>query len=104
MIRTSTQPKRTPSNDPETTRARLAAGGAAVLFGCGAPAAKRLLGSVEPVMLAGFLYLGAGVALGAARLLGAGSPVEWSRRDRAWLAGSILAGGVIAPLFLLWGL
>jgi drug/metabolite transporter (DMT)-like permease len=104
MMRPSTQPRRTPSNDAEAMRSRLAAVGAAVLFGCGAPAAKGLLESMEPTLLAGLLYLGAGIALGTTRLLRGGSRVEWSRRDLAWLAGAIALGGIIAPLLLLWGL
>ena len=36
---------------------------AAVLFGASTPLAKALLGSVDPWMLAGLLYLGAGVGL-----------------------------------------
>lgn len=37
--------------------------GSAVLFGGTAPAAKLLLGQVDPQVLAGLLYLGAGVGL-----------------------------------------
>jgi hypothetical protein len=33
----------------------------AALFGASTPAAKALLGSVQPVVLAGLLYCGAGV-------------------------------------------
>ena len=36
---------------------------AAVLFGASAPVAKLLLGMIEPIPLAGFLYLGSGVGL-----------------------------------------
>jgi len=36
---------------------------AAVLFGASAPVAKLLLDMIEPIPLAGFLYLGSGVGL-----------------------------------------
>ena len=39
--------------------------GAAVLFGAMAPFAKLLLGEVEPQLLAGLFYLGAGIGLAA---------------------------------------
>lgn len=77
---------------------------AAVLFGCGAPAAKALLGAVDPPLLAGFLYFGSGFALAIAWTV-RGLPREaLSRRDGIWLAGAIAAGGVVAPLLLLVGL
>lgn len=47
----------------------LAALGAALLFGAGTPLAKQLLSGVDPWMLAGLLYLGSGLGLGAWRVL-----------------------------------
>ena len=41
---------------------------AAALFGLSAPAAKLLAGTVDPWLLAGLLYLGSGIGLGAYRL------------------------------------
>src|SRR5262249_5613377 len=41
----------------------------AALFGLSTPAAKRLVAVSDPWLLAGFLYLGSGVGLGAYRLL-----------------------------------
>jgi hypothetical protein len=40
----------------------------ALLFGAVAPASKLLLGSVSPQLLAGLLYLGAGVGLALVHL------------------------------------
>ena len=37
--------------------------GSAILFGASAPLAKLLLGEIDPWLLAGILYLGAGVGL-----------------------------------------
>jgi drug/metabolite transporter (DMT)-like permease len=83
---------------------------AAALFGASAPLAKILLGEIGPVVLAGLLYLGSGLALlailGLRRWLGrAGQPeARIGRSDLPWLLGAILAGGIAAPILLLTGL
>lgn len=78
---------------------------AAVLFGLSAPVAKALLPSSGPFMLAGLLYLGAGLGLSAlGPLLPAGAEARLRREDRATLVGMIVAGGVVGPLLLLAGL
>ncbi|MCK6507755.1 DMT family transporter [Myxococcota bacterium] len=78
---------------------------AAALFGGSTPASKLLLdGAVGPLLLAGLLYLGAGLGT---------LPFAWSggsarrRRDPAnlrRLAGAVLFGGVLGPVALLVGL
>jgi drug/metabolite transporter (DMT)-like permease len=83
---------------------------AALLFGASAPVAKVLLGEVAPVPLAAFLYLGSGVGLLVItafqrlnkRLKLREAPL--SKADIPWLVGAILAGGVIAPITLLFSL
>ncbi len=80
---------------------------AALAFGLSAPLAKLLLGAVSPLVLAGLLYAGAGLLLTATRL--AGLPrgvrgVPLGRRQLGMLAAVVLAGGVLAPPLLLWGL
>lgn len=81
----------------------------AVLFGASTPLAKLLQGTVDPWMMAGLLYLGAGLGLGvmkAGRWL-AGQPASEAplqRADLPWLALVILAGGVLGPLLLMLGL
>ena len=82
---------------------------AAALFGLSAPAAKLLVGTVDPWLLAGLLYLGSGIGLGALRfarrLSGAGSrEAALTGRDVPWLAGAIITGGVIGPVLLMSGL
>jgi drug/metabolite transporter (DMT)-like permease len=79
---------------------------AALAFGLSAPLAKRLLDVVPPLFLAGILYLGAGVFLGLARRVWRRRPAgrALGPRDRWILAGVVLAGGVLAPPLLLWGL
>ena len=81
----------------------------AVLFGASTPFAKLLLGSVDPWLMAGLLYLGAGIGLavvhvsrGVLRLPAAEAPLR--RADMPWLALVILTGGVAGPLLLMLGL
>jgi drug/metabolite transporter (DMT)-like permease len=85
-------------------RGVLAALLAALLFGAGTPAAKVLLGETGPWLLAALLYLGSGIGLAGWRLLRGAAPVRLARGEWPWLAGAILAGGVIGPVLLLWGL
>jgi drug/metabolite transporter (DMT)-like permease len=80
---------------------------AAVLFGAATPFAKILLGEVQPVFLAGLLYLGSGLSLMLAyvfrdRSQNAAPPLAPS--DVPWLAGAVLFGGILAPVFLMMGL
>ncbi|MEO6564109.1 MAG: EamA family transporter [Nitrosospira sp.] len=82
----------------------LSALAAALLFGMGTPVAKLLLGTADPWLLAGLLYLGSGLGLALWRLLRKAGPVHFGSGETKWLAGAILAGGIIAPVLLLWGL
>ena len=82
----------------------------AALFGASTPFAKRLVGDVPPLMLAGLLYLGSGcglsVMLGLRKLFTSGSlDVAWpARPDWGWLGGAILFGGILGPVLLMYGL
>lgn len=81
---------------------------AAALYAVNAPASKLLLGNVEPSMMAGLLYLGAGVGmflLGIARKqTGKGTGEKHlTRRELPYTAGMI-ALDVAAPVFLMFGL
>jgi drug/metabolite transporter (DMT)-like permease len=86
------------------SRGVAAALGAAALFGAGTPFAKLLLGSVNPWLLAGLLYLGSGAGLGLMRLIRRATPVRLARGEWRWLAGAILVGGVAGPVLLMYGL
>ena len=77
---------------------------AAALFGAGTPIAKQLLVGIDPWMLAGLLYLGSGLGLSAWRLLRRAAPVRLPADQWPWLAGAVLAGGVVGPLLLMVGL
>jgi len=91
-------------------RGLAAALGAAFFFGISAPFSKLLLGSVSPLMLAGLLYLGSFAGLNIISAVRStsektrASEAALRGHDYLYLAGSILAGGVAAPLFLLYGL
>ena len=82
----------------------LAAIGAAVLFGAGTPVAKTLLGPLSPWLLAGLLYAGSGLGLAVLRAVRRSERARLAPGDAKWLAGAIGAGGIAAPVLLLWGL
>ncbi|AMN43724.1 DMT(drug/metabolite transporter) superfamily permease [Rhodoplanes sp. Z2-YC6860] len=81
----------------------------AALFGVSTPAAKVLVGSVHPAVLAGLLYCGAGAGIAILRrawpsMVSRAPEVAISRRDLPWLGAAIAAGGVLGPLLLMLGL
>ena len=91
------------------TRAPLIALAAAALFGVSTPLAKLLIGDVSPWLLAGLLYLGSGSGLTVLYLLrrassGGSGEASLTRSDLPWLAGTILFGGILGPVLLLYGL
>lgn len=83
---------------------------AAILFGASAPFAKLLLGDIDPVPLAALLYLGSGTSSFGILLIQSAiqkqiaADVHLAKTDLPWLAGAMLAGGVAAPILLMWGL
>jgi drug/metabolite transporter (DMT)-like permease len=82
-----------------------AALGAALLFGAGTPLAKLLLAGTSPWLLAGLLYLGSGLGLTLVRVLRRSEVrARLAPGEGPWLAGAVLAGGVVGPVLLMWGL
>lgn len=83
---------------------------AALLFGASTPLAKLLVGDIQPLLLAGLLYLGSGLGLGVllfirrAREVGTATQLRIPRGEWPWLLGAILFGGVVGPAMLMWGL
>ncbi len=78
---------------------------AAALFGVSAPLAKLLLGELRPQLLAGLLYLGAGIGLSIFRVARPNkieSPIQ--RSDVMPLLGVVCFGGIAGPLLMLLGL
>ena len=82
----------------------LIAIGAAVLFGAGTPFAKLLLNEINPWLLAGLFYLGSGIWLTIYRILVKAPKVKMPKSEMLWFAGAILAGGIVAPVLLMFGL
>src|SRR2546428_6466545 len=81
---------------------------AAVLFGLSTPAAKILLDTTDPWLLAGLFYVGSGLGLAGLRvvvlLIGrAPRDAPLRRRDVPWLLGAIVTGGIVGPGFLMFG-
>lgn len=78
---------------------------AVVSFGVSAPLAKLLLTEVSPQLLAGLLYLGAGLGLGLYRLLRPSTrEAPLTRADLPPLLGLVALGGVCGPVLLMLGL
>lgn len=83
----------------------------AVLFGIATPLSKLLIKQISPVVLAGLLYVGAFLGL-SVHTLGKkafGKNVgprdqRLDKHDFGWLAGAIIAGGIVAPISLFFGL
>jgi drug/metabolite transporter (DMT)-like permease len=83
----------------------------AVLFGLSPPLAKLLLKGVPPVGLAGILYLGVFVGLtlystGRKTWVRRGRerPAPLEKKDRGWLVGAVVCGGILGPICLMTGL
>lgn len=83
----------------------------AALFGVSTPAAKSLLGSIDPTILAGLLYCGAGIGVAVLRRIRRAWLIEpqaaeavLTRQHMPWLAGAIVVGGIVGPILLMIGL
>lgn len=77
---------------------------AAALFGAGTPLAKALMSGVGPWTLAGLLYLGSGLGLALLRWVRRAPSAHLESGEWPWLAGAVLAGGVVGPVLLMFGL
>lgn len=80
----------------------------AILFGISPVLCKVVLGEMSPVLLAGLLYLGSGVGLSFVlvrqRIHIVREVRNLSVSHRRKLFGAIVAGGIIAPLCLVYGI
>ena len=81
---------------------------AAALYALNAPASKLLLQNAPPTMMAGFLYLGAGIGMGILGLVRSRTDQEkkearLSRKDLPYTLGMIVLD-IAAPIFLMIGL
>ena len=80
----------------------------AVLFGVSPVLCKLVIGDMSPALLAGLLYLGSGIGLQILLLFQGKNSVEELRKlsckNRLALFGSVISGGIVAPLFLAYGI
>jgi drug/metabolite transporter (DMT)-like permease len=79
----------------------------AALFGASVPISKLLVSTIPPVALAGLLYFGAFLGLALVRAFRRPpltEEVPLRRNEIPYLAGSILLGGVVAPILLMVGI
>ena len=80
----------------------------ATLFGISPVLCKLIIGEMSPILLAGLLYLGSGIGLSFVlarqRINIFRETRSISPLNRRKLLGAVLAGGVIAPLCLVYGI
>lgn len=81
----------------------------ALTFGASTPLSKLLLATIPPQLLAGLLYLGAGIGLAALHLTRSvfrfpADEAPLQKSDLPILGAVILSGGIIGPLLLMLGL
>jgi hypothetical protein len=78
----------------------------AALFGVAPPLGKLLLRGLSQFQLAGFLCLGAGIAMLPFVIVRrrAGRCIRVDAKNALWLAAAVLAGGCPGPVLLLLGL
>jgi drug/metabolite transporter (DMT)-like permease len=91
------------------TNSRFYAIIAAALFGASAPFSKMLLDQIDPLQLAGLLYLGSGIFLLLLKGLqfarsGRDTGTGFQRADMLWLFGAVVSGGFLAPVAMMYGL
>ena len=97
------------SQSPQVARGTVCAIAASLLFGSSTPIAKVFLDQIEPWILAGWFSLSAGIGLGIFYLLSRGlsrssSDTDLKGKDWMWLSAATLAGGVTAPVLLMFGI
>ena len=78
----------------------------AFLFGIATPFSKWLLNNLSPLQLAGFLYLGAAMAVLPTTVKKSTSltPKKLDTKNKLSLLGAVIFGGVLGPVLLLVGL
>ncbi len=75
---------------------------AAFFFGISTPLCKALILELNPFLLAGLLYLGAGAGLAVLSSFTAGKPAEAGRKLKyKYIFGMVLCGGLLGPVLLM---
>jgi drug/metabolite transporter (DMT)-like permease len=93
-----------PREQSDWPRGILCGLASAALFGLSAPLSKRLLPDIGPMMLAGLLYLGAGLGLTIFSLVTRRAWPTFKRTDWWRLAVIAAVGGFLSPMLLMLGL
>ena len=79
---------------------------AAVFYAINVPLSKLLLAHMEPTLMAGLLYLGAGIGIGAMslfRVKGTKQADRLTKKDLPYVVGMIVLD-IAAPIFLMFGI
>lgn len=80
----------------------------AILFGVSPVLCKLVIGDMSPALLAGLLYLGSGIGLQVLLLFQKKNSLDELRKlpekNRLALLGSVISGGIVAPLLLAYGI
>jgi len=80
----------------------------AFLFGVSPVLIKPLAGDLPPVLMAGILYFGSGIGLLILQIIRREPIIKnlraLPRRQKIQLAGSVLSGGILAPVCLTYGI
>jgi len=80
----------------------------AFLFGISPVLIKLTIGEIPPLLMAGLLYFGSGISLFIFRFLRREQLIQGVKilsLPQKWkLLGSILSGGILAPIFLVYGI
>lgn len=79
---------------------------AAIFYALNSPVSKLLLENFNPTMLAGFLYLGAGIGIGIIFIINkrkSKNTIYLNKSDLPYVVGMIILD-VIAPILLMYGL
>ncbi|MDO8806374.1 MAG: DMT family transporter [Elusimicrobiota bacterium] len=75
---------------------------AAFFFGISTPLSKALIRDLNPFLLAGLLYLGAGAGLSVLTLFGAGRKAPAAgKRNYKYIIGMVVFGGLLGPVLLM---
>lgn len=100
-----------PYSSRNASRGVVYAVAAAFIFGVNTSISKVLLDQIQPWMLAGIFYVGAGLGLSIIYLLSKRVAPQLSPqatavqgKDWIWLGAGTFAGGVVAPVFLMFGI
>ena len=78
---------------------------AAFFFGISTPLSKALILDLNPFLLAGLLYLGAGLGLSLLSIFGKKRETPAGKKfNYKYIVGMVVFGGLLGPVFLMWAI